>query len=206
MPKRTRAGVLFALAVTGLALGASLATPADAATRAPGFLAAADLPPHPTSSWTAGEVTAGVPEEVEQDRCLGTALGGGQDTWYRDFRTDLDTGARQVSVELPGTRAAKNRVARLAKDITSCPARIERADPEIEATLKDYGTLPVEEGAHVYGLHTQTSWGATDIRLISVGRDGRTVTVVDWGQMGTFADAPVTAFGKTTVTAVNKLH
>ena len=45
-----------------------------------------------------------------------------------------------------------------------------------------------------------------DIRLLSVGRDGRTVTVVDWGQMGGFKDAPVKAFKKTTTTAVNKLH
>ncbi|MEU3339583.1 hypothetical protein ACWCQ1_25790 [Streptomyces sp. NPDC002144] len=206
MSKRTRAGALIALAVTGLALGTTLAPPADAASRAPGFLAAADLPPHPSSSWTAGKVTAGVPEAVEQDRCLSMALGGGQNTWYREFRTDLDTGARQVSVQLPGVSAAKGRFARLNKDIASCPARIEEADLETVATLKDYGTLPVEEGAHVYGLHTESSWGATDVRLLSVGRDGRTVTVVDWGQMGGFRDAPVKAFKKTTTTAVNKLH
>ncbi|WP_405867973.1 MULTISPECIES: hypothetical protein [unclassified Streptomyces] len=206
MPKRTRAGALTALAVTALAVSAALAGPAAAAPKAPGFLSAGDLPPHPTSSWTAGKVTAGVPEEVEQDRCLGMALGGGQDSWYRDFRTDLDAGARQVGVELNSVSAAKGRFARLNQDIRSCAARIEKADPETEATLKDYGTLPVEEGAHVYGLHTETSWGATDIRLLSVGRDGRTVTVVDWGRMGGFKDAPVKAFRKTTTTAVNKLH
>ncbi|MCH5670275.1 hypothetical protein [Streptomyces gilvus] len=206
MSKRTRAGALIALALTGLALGTTLAPRADAAARAPGFLAAADLPPHPSSSWTAGKVTAGVPEAVEADRCLSMALGGGQDTWYREFRTDLDTGARQVSVQLPGVSAAKGRFSRLVKDIRSCPGRIEQADPETAATLKDYGTLPVEEGAHVYGLHTETSWGATDIRLLSVGRDGETVTVVDWGQMGGFEDAPVKAFKKTTTTAVNKLR
>lgn len=206
MSKRTRAGTLTALAVAALAAGTALAAPAGAAARAPGFLAAADLPPHPTSSWTAGRVTAGVPEEVEMDRCLGMALGGGWNSWSRDFRTDLETSARQVSVVLADTKAAKGRFARLNQDIKSCPARIGQADPEVEATLRDYGTLSVEEGAHVYGLHTSTSWGATDIRLLSVGRDGRTVTVVDWGEMGDFTDAPVKAFKKTTVTAVNKLR
>ncbi len=206
MPKRTRAGALTAFAVAALTAGTALATPAGAAGTAPGFLAAADLPPHPTSSWTAGKVTAGVPEEVEADRCLGMALGDGRGSWHRDFRTDLDTTARQVSVVLADTKAAKGRFARLNQDITSCPARIEQADPETEATLKDYGKLDVEEGAHVYGLHTRTSWGADDIRLLSVGRDGRTVTVVDWGQMGDFTDAPVKAFTKTTATAVNKLR
>ncbi|PKW09345.1 hypothetical protein SAMN05428944_3500 [Streptomyces sp. 1222.5] len=206
MPKSTRAGALLALAVTGLALGATLATPANAAAaKAPGFLKAADLPPHPSSTWTAGKVTAGVPEAVEQDRCLSMALGGGSNTWYREFRTDLDTSARQVSVRSSTTAAAKGRFSRLNKDIKSCAARIEKADPETEATLRDYGTLPVEEGAHVYGLHTVTTWGASDIRLLSIGRDGRTVTVVDWGQLGGFRGAPVKAFKKTTVTAVNKL-
>ncbi|CAM5226236.1 hypothetical protein SNARM312S_02136 [Streptomyces narbonensis] len=45
----------------------------------------------------------------------------------------------------------------------------------------------------------------TDIHLFSVGRDGRTVTLVRWGQMGDFEDAPLTAFRTTTKTAVNKL-
>ncbi|MDR6977810.1 hypothetical protein J2X68_004534 [Streptomyces sp. 3330] len=210
MSKRTRAGTLTgltALTVAGLALGTVLAAPAGAATpRPPGFLSAADLPPHPSSSWTAGRVTAGASPDVESDRCLAMALGGGRNSWYRDFRTDLDTSARQVSVRLSSVSAAKGRFARIDRDIKSCAARIERADPEVEAELKDYGKLNVEEGAHVYGLHTETSWGATDIRLLSVGRDGTTVTVVDWGRLGDFGDAPVKAFKKTTVTAVAKLH
>ncbi|CAM5431331.1 Sensor domain-containing protein OS=Streptomyces alboniger OX=132473 GN=CP975_01290 PE=4 SV=1 [Streptomyces alboniger] len=205
MSQRTRAGALTVLAVTGLTLGAVLAEPAAAATSRPGFLSAADLPPHPTSSWTAGKVTAGEPEDLEWDTCL-RALPGHENVWYRDFRTDLETNARQITVVLPDTGSAKSLVSALNKDITSCPVRIEGADPEIEATSRDYGTLPVEEGAHVHGLHTETSWGATDISLLSVGRDGRTVTVVDWGQMGDFDDAPVKAFKKTTTAAVNKLH
>ncbi|MFD8073283.1 hypothetical protein ACFV3E_11585 [Streptomyces sp. NPDC059718] len=50
MPKNTRAGPLLAVAVTGPAV--TLAGPATAAPKAPGFLAAAaaDLPPHRTSS------------------------------------------------------------------------------------------------------------------------------------------------------------
>ncbi|MFD9396349.1 hypothetical protein ACFWBB_38115 [Streptomyces sp. NPDC060000] len=210
MTKRIRAGTLTgltALTAAGLTLGAALAAPADAAVpRPPGFLSAADLPPQPGSSWTAGRVTAGASPDVEADRCLGMALGDGRDSWYRDFRTDLDTGARQVSVELPGVGAAKGRFSRIDQDIRSCPAWIEQADPEVEATLRDYGKLNVEEGAHVYGLHTETSWGATDIRLLSVGRDGTRVTVVDWGRLGDFGDAPLKAFKKTTVTAVDKLH
>ena len=206
MPKRTRAGALTALAAAALAVGTAVAAPAAAAPKPPGFLAAADLPPQPGLSWTAGRVTAGVPEAVERDTCLGIALGGGQNTWYREFRTDLDTGARQVSAELPSVSAAKGRFAKLDEDIVSCAYRIETDDPQTRATFQDHGDLPVGDGAHVYALHTVTSWGASDIRLLSVGRDGRTVTVVDWGRLGGFADAPVKAFKKTTATAVRKLH
>ncbi|MFI5796564.1 hypothetical protein [Streptomyces sp. NPDC051677] len=220
MPRRIRAASLTgltALTAAGLALGTLLAVPAGAAPASaapagagapqpPGFLSAADLPPHPSSAWTAGEIIAGASPDTEADPCLGTALGDGRDSWYRDFRTDLDTSARQVSVELSSVSAAKRRFSSVNEHIKSCAARIEQADPEVTAKLKDYGKLNVEEGAHVYGLHTETSWGATDIHLLSVGRDGTRVTVVNWGQLGDFDDAPVKAFKKTTVTAVNKLR
>src|SRR4051794_40771530 len=127
MPKRTRAGALLAVAVTGLTV--ALAGPATAAPKAPGFLAAADLPPHPTSSWTAGKVTAGVPEETDRDTCL-RALPGHESAWHRDFRTDLDTNARQITVVLPDTRSAKQLTSWLNKDIKSCAARIEQQDPD----------------------------------------------------------------------------
>ncbi|MGW4881712.1 hypothetical protein ACWEPI_34775 [Streptomyces sp. NPDC004262] len=211
MPKRTRAGALTMITGVALAVGASLAVPAAAAPTAaapkpPGFLAAADLPPHPSSPWTAGKVTAGVPEAVQQDLCLGVVLGGGQNTWYREFRTDLDTHARQVSVRLPSADAAKSRVRKLDEDIVSCADRMEMEDPETRAAFQDHGDLSVGDGAHVYAIHTETSWGASDIRLLSLGREGSTMTVVDWGQMGGFRDAPVKAFKRTTVTAVGKLH
>ncbi|MBQ0826996.1 hypothetical protein J5Y05_10785 [Streptomyces sp. RG38] len=81
-----------------------------------------------------------------------------------------------------------------------------RQYPEITAAQRYYGRVNVEEGAHVHGVHTTTSWGATDIGLVSVGRDGRTVTVVQWGQMGTFEDARVADFKATTATAVRALY
>ncbi|MFD3497139.1 hypothetical protein ACFWWT_00370 [Streptomyces sp. NPDC058676] len=217
MPKRIRAGALTVLSITGVTLGAALAVQADAqpapvattnaaATKtaaSPKFLAAADLPPHPTSSWTAGKVTDGVPDELRL--CLEEALLA-YDSRYRPFHTDLDTSARQLTVVVGSTAKAKALATRLNKEIRSCATRIEQADPETEATYKGYGTLPVEEGARVHGLHTVTSWGASDVRLLSVGRDGRTVTVVEWSQLGDLGDAPVKAFKKTTTTAVNKLY
>lgn len=58
----------------------------------------------------------------------------------------------------------------------------------------------------MHGLHTKTSSGASDTRLLSVGRDSRTVTVVGRGQLGVFDDAPVADCKETTTTAVAKLY
>ncbi|MGW2290145.1 hypothetical protein [Streptomyces phaeochromogenes] len=223
MSKRTRAASLTTFVAASVAFGAVLAGPADAtgkdtsaskhtSTKAsakvkagtwPKFLSASQLPPHPSSSWTAGKVTDGVPDELRF--CIQDTLPG-YDSRYRDFRTDLETNAQQLTFVVGSSAKAKALATRLNKDIRACATRIEQSDPETEAALKDYGKLSVEEGAHAYGLHTETSWGATDINLYSVGRDGRAVTLVRWGQMGDFSDAPVKAFKKTTTTAVNKLY
>ncbi|MFF7448116.1 MULTISPECIES: hypothetical protein [unclassified Streptomyces] len=204
MPMRNRLGALFAVAVTGLTLGATLAAPADAATPPkPKFLSAAELPPHPSSDWKAGRVTDGVPDGLLS--CL-TETMPGYDSRYRSFSTELETEAQQLTIVVGSVAKAKALATRLDKDMRSCATHIEQAEPEIDATYKSYGSLPVEEGARVHGLHTSASWGATDIHLVSVGRDGRTVTIVQWGQMGDFEDAPVKAFKKTTTTAVNKLY
>ncbi|MGW3421493.1 hypothetical protein [Streptomyces phaeochromogenes] len=231
MSKSTRAASLTTFVAASVAFGAVLAGPADAtgkdtsaskhastnasakvtkakvtkgkASAWPKFLSPSQLPPHPTSSWTAGKVTDGVPDELRF--CVQDTLPG-YDSRYRDFRTDLETNAQQLTFVVGTSAKAKALATRLNKDIRACATRIEQSDPETEAALKDYGKLSVEEGAHAYGLHTETSWGATDINLYSVGRDGRAVTLVRWGQMGDFSDAPVKAFKKTTTTAVNKLY
>ncbi|MEV4788291.1 hypothetical protein AB0K53_23070 [Streptomyces tuirus] len=207
MPKHLRASALTALTVAALAAGTVLTAPAAGAApkaAAPTFLSASQLPPHPTSAWTAGPVTEGFPEEL--GFCVSTEGVPSYDYRHRQFRTDLDTGAVQLTVVADTSAMAKALAKHYDDLIRTCADRIEQNDPDVEAEGRDYGTLPVEEGARVRGLHTETSWGATDISLLSVGRDGRTVTVVQWGQMGDFDDAPVAAFKKTTTTAVNKLY
>ena len=207
MPKHIRVSALTALTVAALAAGTVLTAPAAGAApkaAAPKFLSASQLPPHPTSAWTAGPVTEGFPEALGS--CVSTEGVPSYDYRHREFRTDLDTGAVQLTVVADTAALAKALAKHYDDLIRTCADRIEKNDPDVEAEGRDYGTLPVEEGARVRGLHTETSWGATDVSLLSVGRDGRTVTVVQWGQMGGFGDAPVGAFKKTTTTAVNKLY
>ncbi|CAM5234138.1 Sensor domain-containing protein OS=Streptomyces tendae OX=1932 GN=GUR47_06800 PE=4 SV=1 [Streptomyces tendae] len=207
MSMRTRTSALTALTVAAVAVGTALTAPAAGAApkvAAPTFLSASQLPPHPTSSWTAGPVTEGFPEEL--GLCVSTEGVPSYDYRHRHFRTDLDTSAVQLTV-VAGTAAQAKALAKHYDDlIRTCADRIEETSPDVEAEGRDYGSLPVEEGARVRGLHTETSWGATDIALLSVGRDGRTVTVVKWSQLGDFGDAPVAAFKKTTRTAVDRLY
>ncbi|AKN74936.1 hypothetical protein QR97_39275 [Streptomyces sp. PBH53] len=200
MTIRTRGarGILTALA-TGAAL-VSAAVPATAAD-GPAFLEPAQLPPHPSSSWYAGPVTAGQPDPLPI--CVGAALPSV--SVHRAYWTEFDTSALQVTVVERDERRAADFAALLRKDLAGCARHLESEYPDIAAAGRYYGKVDVEEGAHVYGIHTTATWGASDIALFSVGRDGRTVTVVKWSQMGTFRDAPVTDFKTTTRAAVDRL-
>ncbi|WP_399881317.1 hypothetical protein ACGH7X_03055 [Streptomyces sp. BBFR51] len=195
-------------AVTALAAGAALAVAAVPGTAAtpdsgtPAFLEPAELPPHRTSDWYAGPVAAGQPDPLPM--CVGDALPS--TATHRRYWTEYDTGALQVTVVERSTQRAKRFAALLREKLDDCARTVMEQYPDITATQKYYGRLDVEEGAHVYGVHTVAEWGASDIGLFSVGRDGRTVTVVQWGQMGTFERAQVADFRHTTVTAVDKLY
>ncbi|CAM5374771.1 hypothetical protein [Streptomyces purpurascens] len=198
-----RTTVAALAAVAGVA---AVAVPAAAATApasdTPRFLEPAELPPHPTSPWYAGPVTAGQPDPLPV--CVGEALPS--IATHRSYGTEFDTNAQQITVVERTEQRAKDFAALLRKDIAGCAEKLMEQDPDLTATQKSYGRLNVEEGAHVYGLHAASAWGSSDIGLFSVGRDGRTVTVVLWGQMGNFQHAQVADFKKTTVTAVNKLY
>ena len=99
MPIRTRVAALAALTATALAVGATATAQAGAAPNetaqktasaqktaaAPRFLAASELPPHPTG-WTAGPVTDGFPEQLAY--CLGEGVPA-YDYRHRLFHTDL---------------------------------------------------------------------------------------------------------------------
>lgn len=91
-------------------------------------------------------------------------------TRYRELRTELDRSdrpSRQRAVVQDGCGEGALLAAEQRSQVLC--ARIEKAGPETEATLKDYGTLPAEEGRHGYGLHTVTPWGVFDTRLATSG-------------------------------------
>ncbi|MGP3685279.1 hypothetical protein ACTVZO_11300 [Streptomyces sp. IBSNAI002] len=204
MFRRTATSTAFAAlaAAAALALTASATATATAAT-APGFVNGTDLPPHPTSPWYAGQVTQGLPEFAPF--CLDGVLPA-QGSWHRTFGTEFDTGAVQVSVRASSAAAAAKLATALERKVAACAADWLRETPGGTASWEDYGKLPVEEGAHVYGVHTSIPESEPGVHLYGIGRDGSTVTVVQWGQMGNLSHAPVADFKKTTTRAVNKLN
>lgn len=210
MTTRTRTrrrGIAASVAAATLAAATAAVTVLSGSASAgtsPSFLLLRHLPPHPSSAWYGAKAVSGLPEHPPF--CYGEELPGGSNTRYREFWTELDTNARQFIIVTRNVEAAKDLTARLNQAIRQCAADTESQYPDINASYKDYGKLSVEEGARVHGVHTAADWGPTDINLFGVGRDGRTVTVFRWGQMGDFGDAPVSAFKKTTTTAVNRLY
>ncbi|MFD3455243.1 hypothetical protein ACFWVC_24080 [Streptomyces sp. NPDC058691] len=199
----TRRAVVTAVAATALlGLGAAEAE-ATAPAAAPKFLAAKELPPHPSSPWYAGRVTQGLPDYPVF--CLERGLPS-RGAAYREFGTEYDTGAVQLTFKAKNSVAARDLATRLRASVRGCAARFERQNPKGEADWKDYGSIGVENGAHVYGVHTAHPDSEHGVALYGIGRDGRTVTVVKWSQMGTLKQAPVKAFKKTTKRAVAKLY
>ncbi|MGW6978537.1 hypothetical protein ACWGE1_03635 [Streptomyces sp. NPDC054932] len=198
----TAATLATALVAAAAALVLTASTSAAAATP-PGFLGGADLPPHPTSPWYAGAVTKGLPASAPF--CLEDVLPAAG-SWHRAFGTEYDTGAVQVSVRSASPSAAAKLVGTLERKVAACAADWLRTTPGGTASWQDYGTLPVEEGAHVYGVHTSVPDSEPGVHLYGIGRDGSTVTVVQWGEMGNLSHAPVAEFRKTTTRAVNKLN
>ncbi len=128
-------------------------------------------------------------------------------TRYREFRTELDTNARQTITVAATAARAEKLAAELHHALETCLDRMKEQDPGLEGEAFYHGRVDIEDGAHLHSIDTShPEVGSTDIGLYSVGRDGRAVTVVEWGQMGELDGAPLEGFRKTTRTAVAKLY
>ncbi|MFI1830389.1 hypothetical protein ACH41E_28710 [Streptomyces sp. NPDC020412] len=194
--------LLRTAAMTTAALGLTLTSLSWAtAAPAPKFLAAAELPPALTP-WTAGPVAPGLPA----DFCTG-ATAPRASSKHRLYSTELDANARQTVTVAASEAKAKVLVIRLRAAVESCFDRMKQENPNVDGEALYHGKLPVEEGAHVYSIDSfDPVGGSNDVALYSVGRDGRTVTVVAWGQLGDLEDAALNGFQQTARTSVTKLY
>lgn len=176
---------------------------ADGAANRPGFLDAADLPPHGSSDWVAGDIVRGLPEHPTF--CTWEALGQGT-SWHREYHTEFDTHANQITVRAKSESAATQLESDLAAAVTDCAPDWLRENPGGTASWQYYGPTSGGDSAVVYGVHTSIPDSEPGVHLYGIGRDGRVVTVVQWGQMGNLSDAPVSEFTGTTTTAVENLR
>ncbi|MEN8653993.1 hypothetical protein ABCR94_26165 [Streptomyces sp. 21So2-11] len=199
---RTAVVTAAAVGMTIVSLGSATAA-APAASAAPKFLSASQLPAA-SPAWVAGAVKQGLP--ASQSPCTaGSVPKAG--TKYRDFRTDLDTGARQTITVAATEAKAKALAAKIRTSITGCLHRLQMADPGLEGEAFYHGKVNVAAGAHIHSLDTNSpEVGTVDINLFAIGRDGKAVTVVQWGQMGSLDAAPLAGFKKTAGVAVGKLY
>ncbi|ADI05776.1 hypothetical protein SBI_02655 [Streptomyces bingchenggensis BCW-1] len=199
-----RAGLGALAAVTAAAVAVVGTGTAQASVQAvPAHLVPKELPPHPKSDWYASDVTKGLPENGPF--CVEHTLPSAGAT-HRTFWTEYDTSASQVVVRTGTVDAARKLAAAAEKKIQNCASDWVRDHPEGTASWRDYGAVQAEDGAHVYGVHTSYPDSEPGIHLFGVGRDGRTVTIVQWGEMGGYDQAPVADFERTTTTAVVKLY
>ncbi|MFJ1601366.1 hypothetical protein [Streptomyces sp. NPDC088261] len=192
-----------AAALTTAAAGMTIATltAATAAPVPPAFLAASQLPAASTP-WTAGPVRAGAAD----DFCV-EGVAPDANTKHREFRTELDTGARQTITVAADEKKAKALAAKLRTAIEGCLDRLQAEYPGLEGEALYHGRIAVEEGADVYSVDTaDPEVGSTDIALYAVGRDGRAVTVIGWSRLGDLEGAPLNGFRTTTRVAVAKLY
>ncbi|WP_220188442.1 hypothetical protein [Streptomyces phytophilus] len=149
-------------------------------------------------------MTAGLPESPPF--CLEGLLPDGPATQHREFRTELTIYANQI-IAVPGDESAAAELAALLDQaIERCASEYEEKYPGAIAEYRDYGTLSVEDGARVHGLHTSVPQGDSSVVLLAVGRDGDAVTVVRWSDMNDFDRAPVTEFQDTATAAVEGLY
>lgn len=170
-------------------------------TSIPGFLTGTDMPKHPSSAWFAGKVTAGMPEFGPF--CVEDALKTQKQLWHRQFGTEFDTNGSQVVVKTASVADAEAFLDVLAHGAALCAEDWLQGFPEGKSDSKDYGAPSAN--THVYGVYTSVPESEDGVHLYGIGRDGVYVTVVAWSQMGNLSDAPVKAFEKTLLTAVDKL-
>ncbi|MEW2136459.1 hypothetical protein AB0892_07600 [Streptomyces sp. NPDC005409] len=125
--------------------------------------------------------------------------------WSREVYTSETAAGLQNTVVFE-TEAEAIAFAALARQTyAQCPSTYDESPLTVETGF-DYGTVDVEEGATVQGLRITYTFGDTyHNHLFGVGRDGDTVTLIEWES--NWSAPPVDYFKNTTVkNVVNRLY
>ncbi|MEU8779543.1 hypothetical protein [Streptomyces sp. NPDC048606] len=125
--------------------------------------------------------------------------------WSREVQTSETAAGRQNTI-LFDTEAEAVAFAAYARQVyADCPTSPDHG-PNAIVTGYDYGTVDVEEGATVQGMRVTYSFNDNyHNHLFGVGRDGDTVTLIEWES--NWSAPPVDYFKNVTVkNVVNRLH
>lgn len=125
--------------------------------------------------------------------------------WSREVATSETAAGVQNTVVFETEAEAVAFAARARQAYADCPKIYER--PGNIVTAQDHGTVDVEEGATVQGMREESAQdsGVYHNHLFGVGRDGDTVTLIEW--QSNWSAPPVDYFKNTTVkNVVNRLH
>ncbi|CAL9627521.1 hypothetical protein SUDANB120_06013 [Streptomyces sp. enrichment culture] len=195
---RLRAAVT-ATAAAALAVAASGAEAAAAEWRPrPGMLYLSDMPKDGTTWYGAGPSRG-----WRQPACGRSWTFPEVNVWNREVWTS-ETAAGGQNTVVFDTEAEAIAFADHARRIyAECPGI---AGPHTVQTLYDHGTVDVEEGATVLGMRVTYTFDDTyHNHLFGIGRDGVTVTIVEWES--NWSAPPVDHFKNVTVkNVVNRLH
>ncbi|WP_053694162.1 hypothetical protein [Streptomyces sp. WM6372] len=125
--------------------------------------------------------------------------------WHREVNTSETASGIQNTVVFETEAEAIAFAARARQAYADCPVR-EGERPNVIATGYDYGAVDVEEGATVQGMRIAYTFSEQyHNHLFGVGRDGDTVTLVEWES--NWSAPPVDFFKNTTLkNAVNRLY
>ncbi|MFF4169599.1 hypothetical protein [Streptomyces sp. NPDC001744] len=125
--------------------------------------------------------------------------------WSREVSTSETAAGRQNTVVFESEAEAIEFAAYARQVYADCPASPDHG-PLAVVTGYDYGTVNVEEGATVQGMRVEYPSGGTyHNHLFGVGRDGDTVTLIEWES--NWSAPPVDYFKNTTVkNVVNRLY
>ncbi|SOD61778.1 hypothetical protein SAMN06297387_103386 [Streptomyces zhaozhouensis] len=192
-----------ALALTTLAgtatAGESAGEPAAVDTET--FVTGDELPTHP-DGWYSDGPFEGLPEAPVF--CFGSLLPE-EGARHVNHRTELDTNATQVVMDLGSEDAAAGLVEVLHEAGTDCASDWLWQNPGGTASWDEWGELENADYGRVFGVYTAPEQAGRDVNLFAVVREGSLVTVVRWGQMGTLDQAPVEEFLATAESARARL-
>lgn len=192
---RTRsltAAAIAGVALTGIVVGTASAKPAT-------FLAKSDLPSASKyTPWSAQAKKAGLPKPMYT--CISGIIPAGKSEHVK-FTSDMTAEVREIITVSKNKTEAKALASKLRSAITNCDDKLSDV-----TGIDRIGSWKTQDGLTLDAVYTAPPGSEYNFQLFAVGRDGRSVVVTTFADMGQKQDAPITAFTATAKKALQKAY